>query len=261
MKKFFSAFLALLLLIPLTACGAAPTASVSPSAKPVTLTIFAASSLTDVLNQIAARYKTAAPDVTLTFDFDSSGTLQTQIQSGADCDIFFSAAEKQMDALDSAGLLLPGTRADLLGNVLVVVAPKGNPANINSFADAAAAGSIALGNSDVPAGQYAQEVFTNMGLWNDALLSKATLGTDVKEVTSWVSEGAVDCGVVYATDANAAGLQIVASAPADSLTTPIVYPAAVLAASANPDAAKAFLAYLRSDAATAVFEAAGFTKP
>ncbi|MCL2342903.1 MAG: molybdate ABC transporter substrate-binding protein, partial [Firmicutes bacterium] len=190
-----------------------------------------------------------------------SGTLQTQLEEGADCDVFLSAAEKQMDALDGEGLLLAGSRVDLLQNELVLVAPKGNPANIRTFEDAARADSVALGNSDVPAGQYAREIFTNLGLWTEDFLSRVTLASNVKEVVSWVSEGAVDCGVVYKTDAKAAGLEIAASAPEGSLDTPVLYPAAVLANSANPGAALAFLAFLRSDEATAIFENAGFAIP
>jgi molybdate transport system substrate-binding protein len=229
--------------------------------EPVELIVFAAASMTETLNEIADLYAAVAPNVTLTFNFDSSGTLLTQIQEGAECDVFISAAQRQMNTLDEANGLLAGTRINLVENKIALVVPEGNPANIHSFDDAANASSIALGNSDVPVGQYSEEIFTNMGVWNDAFLSRVTLGSNVKEVTTWVSEGVVDCGVVYATDAFSAGLEIVADAPAGMLKTPVVYPAAALADTADADAAKAFLDYLRSSEAAAVFESVGFAIP
>jgi len=224
--------------------------------------------MTETLTQIAELYKTAAPNVTLTFTFDSSGTLKTQIAEGADCDVFISAAQKQMNELDKASdkntegldFVLSDTRFNLLENQVALVVPKGNPAGIKSFDDVANAEKIALGNADVPVGQYSQEIFTNMGVW-DALQSKITFGSNVKEVTTWVSEGTVDCGVVYSTDAIAAGLEIVAYAPAGMLKTPVLYPAAAMKVSKNADAAKAFLDYLKSDACAKVFESAGFSIP
>lgn len=249
-----------------TAAQATPEAT---EAAPVSLTVFAAASMTETLTEIAGMYKEAAPNVTLTFNFDSSGTLKTQIQEGADCDIFISAAQKQMNQLDisadssvnTEGLdfVLAGSRINLLENKVVLVVPEGNPAGITSFDDIAAdkISMIALGNSDVPVGQYSQEILTNMGIW-DAIQSKVTFGSNVKEVTSAVSEAAVDCGIVYATDAYSAGLTVAAEAPADMLKTPVTYPAAVLNTSSNPEAAQAFLDYLKTDDAKAVFEKVGF---
>ena len=215
--------------------------------------------MTETMEEIAVLYKTIAPEVTLVYNFDSSGTLLTQIQEGADCDIFISAAQRQMNTLDDAGELLAGTRFDLVENRVALVVPDGNPANIHTFEDAANASLLALGNSDVPVGQYSEEIFTNMGVWNDEFLSRVTLGGNVKEVTTWVSEGSVDCGVVYATDAFSAGLEIVADAPEGTLQTPVVYPAAAIGATQNADAAIAFLEYLRSPEASAVFESVGFS--
>ena len=243
---------------PSASPSATPSAS-TPAATPVELHIFAAASLTDVLNSASALWQQQYPNVKLTFTFDSSGTLSTQIQQGADCDVFLSAAEKQMNDLSSGGYIDDSTRVDLWGNQLVLVVPNGNPAGITSFEDAATkAKSIAIGNSDVPAGQYAQQVFTNMGVW-DQIQAKATLGSDVKEVTSWVSQGAADCGVVYATDAAAAGLQAVATPPDGTLTTPVTYPGAVIKSTPNAAEAADFLAFLQSDTCSALFTAAGFT--
>lgn len=224
---------------------------------PTELIVFAAASMTETLDQIAALYKTVAPNVTLVFTYDSSGTLLTQIQSGAPADVFVSAAQKQMNTLDEESALLAGSRFDLVENKVALVVPSGNPANINSFDDAIAAASIALGNSDVPVGQYSEEIFTTLGVW-DEVSAKATLGANVKEVTTWVGEAVVDCGIVYATDAFSAGLDIVADAPEGTLATPVVYPAAALAASENPEAAQAFLDYLKSPEAAAIFASVGF---
>lgn len=286
MKKF-ALLLALSLLMGLTACNSAPAAGTTPPAPPastpetaaptespagetVELYVFAAASMTETLKEIADQYREIAPNVTLVYTFDSSGTLKTQIEQGADCDLFISAAQKQMDQLDAANttvntdgldFVASDTRIDLLQNKVVLVVPDGNPADIQSFADV---GSdkltlIALGNSDVPVGQYSEEIFTSMGLWDDLnAAGKITFGTNVKEVTSQVGEGAVDCGVVYATDAYSAQLTPVDEAPEGSCK-PVVYPAAVMKNSAHPAEAQAFLDYLTSDAAAAVFESVGFS--
>lgn len=261
MKRMILA-LTLAALLGLTACsGPAPKDS-----GPVELHVFAAASLTETLTEIAEQYKEAAPDVSLVFTFDSSGTLQSQIESGADCDLFLSAAQKQMNALDASAeggqdYIDSSTRMDLLKNTVVLVVPEGNPADVQSFEDAASdkVTLIALGNSDVPVGQYSEEIFTYLGLW-DSLNEgqKITFGTNVKEVTSQVSAAAVDCGVVYGTDAYSAGLTVVAEAPEGSCNPP-VYPAAVLKGSAHPEEAKAFLDYLSTDAAVSVFTSVGFT--
>ena len=268
MKKLLTASLALALTLSLAACGGEPAKEEN-----VDLTVFAAASLTEALNEIAQDYKSVAPDVTLTFNFDSSGTLKTQIEEGADCDVFLSAAQKQMNQLDATAdpavndkgldFVLQGTRVDLLENKVVLVVPDGNPAGVTSFEDVNTdkVKLIALGNSDVPVGQYSEEIFTSMGVW-DALntAQKITFGTNVKEVTSQVSEAAVDCGVVYTTDASSAGLEIVTSAPEGS-HKPVIYPAAVLNTTKHEDEAKAFLNYLQDEDATAVFESVGFSVP
>lgn len=244
---------------------------VEPAAESVELTIFAAASMTETLEEIAELYKNVAPHVTFVFNFDSSGVLLTQIKEGAHADLFISAAQKQMNELDiNAGedknpngldMLLSDSRFNLVENEVVLIVPNGNPGNIQSFDDIANCASLAIGNSDVPVGQYSEEILTNMGIWNDALFGKTTFGSNVKEVTTWVAEGVVECGIVYATDAYSAGLTIVASAPADTLQTPVVYPAAVLNITQNEEAALAFLAFLQSSEASDIFRFVGFSIP
>jgi len=282
MKKLLALTLALAMALALCACGtkkddasAQAEASTSPSAtgKTVTLNVFAAASMTETLNQIIEKYKTVAPNVTVKPTYDSSGTLYTQIKEGADCDLFISAAQKQMNQLDGTlkddkdknpdGLdkIDTTTRKNILENKVVLVVPKDNPAGIKSFKDIANAKLIALGNSDVPVGSYSLDVLKSLGLDIKTLESagKVSYGSNVKEVTTQVSEGSVDCGIVYATDAYSAGLTVVDTATKD-MCKPVVYPAAVLKDSKNADAAKAFLDYLSTDDAMKVFEKVGFTK-
>lgn len=270
-----------LMLTALFGCGQASQtadgAQDTQSAQTTELTVFAAASMTETLNQIAEDYKTVDPNVSLTFNFASSGDLLSQIKEGADCDVFISAAPKQMNALDGSlkddadknpdGLdeLLDGTRIDLLENKVVLAVPEGNPKGIESFdklADQLGAGEVflAIGNSDVPVGQYTRKIFAHYGLDEQSLADAGVLtyGSNVKEVTTQVSEGAVDCGIIYATDAYSAGLESVDEATAD-MCGQVIYPAAVLRNSAHPDEAKAFLDYLTGEDAGRVFESVGFT--
>jgi molybdate transport system substrate-binding protein len=213
--------------------------------------------MTESLTAIAEEFKLANPGVNVIFTFDSSGTLQTQIEEGAEADLFVSAAQKQMNALTEKELVNTATRFDLLENKVALVVPDGNPKNILTFEDAAAAEKIALGGADVPVGAYSEEIFTAMGVWDD-MQSRITFGANVKEVAAWVKEGVADCGVVYATDAVAQKLQVVASAPDGTLKTPIVYPAAALIGAKNTAAADAFLAFLKTPAAQKILTDAGF---
>ena len=270
-----------LMLTALFGCGQASQtadgAQDTQSAQTTELTVFAAASMTETLNQIAEDYKTVDTNVSLTFNFASSGDLLSQIREGADCDVFISAAPKQMNALDGSfkddadknpdGLdeLLDGTRIDLLENKVVLAVPEGNPKGIESFdklADQLGAGEVflAIGNSDVPVGQYTRKIFAHYGLDEQSLADAGVLtyGSNVKEVTTQVSEGAVDCGIIYATDAYSAGLESVDEATAD-MCGQVIYPAAVLRNSAHPDKAKAFLDYLTGEDAGRVFESVGFT--
>lgn len=280
MKKLFSLVLALSMALALTACsGSADTDSTTDdttetTAKPVELYVFAAASMQESLDQVIEAYKAVAPEVAVVATYDSSGTLKTQIQEGADCDVFISAAPKQMNQLDAEGgeentegldLVNSATRLDLLENKVTLAVPEGNPKGIESFdqlAELLASGDVflAMGNSDVPVGQYTQKIFTYYGLNEETLASSGVLtyGSNVKEVTTQVSEGTVDCGVIYATDAFSAGLTVVDEATAE-MCGQVIYPAAVMKNSANPDAAKAFLDFLSTDEAMACFEAVGFS--
>lgn len=237
--------------------------------------IFAAASMTETLSELGDHFQKEHPEIELTFNFDSSGTLKTQIQEGADCDLFISAAQKQMNALDITadkeknpdGLdcIDPDTRLDLLENKVALVVPEGNPKNIRSYEDLAKRlndGSVllAMGNADVPVGQYTQKIFDYYKLDEEKLTEAGllTYGSNVKEVTTQVAEGAVDCGVIYQTDAYSAGLDIVDTAT-EEMCGKVVYPAAVLKASKHPEAAKQFLEYLQGDQANEVFTKVGFT--
>lgn len=287
MRKLFALLIAAAMVLSLTACAApaadepapateetaAPEETV-PEAEPVELIVFAAASMTETMNQIAELYKAKAPNVTLTYNFDSSGTLKTQIQEGAECDLFISAGQKQMNQLDITAdpevntdkldFVLEGTRINLLENRVTLCVPEGNPKDIKSFddlADKLKEGSVlmAMGNSDVPVGQYTQKILAFYGLDEEKLAKDGviTYGTNVKEVTTQVTEASVDCGVVYCTDAFSAGLTPVDYATKE-MCGQVIYPAAVLNVSKNQKAAKEFLAYLQTDEAMKVFEAVGF---
>ncbi len=240
------------------------------------LVVFAAASMTETLTEISELYGKVNPDVALVFNFDSSGTLKTQIQEGAECDIFISAGQRQMDQLDITAdpavntegldMVKEGSRVDLLENRIVLCVPEGNPRGIASFEGLAEMLQreeilFAMGNADVPVGQYTQKILAYYGLDEAALAArgKITYGTNAKEVTTQISEAAVDCGVVYCTDAFSAGLEIADYASAE-MCGQAVYPAAVMKNAANPDEAQAFLDYLRGDEAMAVFERVGFAK-
>lgn len=264
-----------------TSAGPASAAAASAkAAAPVTtakgeekeVIVLAAASMQETLEEIQELYKDVDPAVTLVYNFDSSGTLKTQIEEGAPCDIFISAAQKQMNELDrgtddAAGLdlLEPGTRIDLLENKVTLVVPAGNPENITSFDDMAAKlrnGDIlmAVGNSDVPVGQYTQKIFEYLGLNEEELAraGKLTYGTNVKEVTTQISEGAAACGIIYATDAFSAGLEVVAEA-APEMCGQVIYPAAILKQAPEMEAARAYLTYLTAGPAMQVFESVGFS--
>ncbi len=294
MKKIVALLLALVMVLALAACGSSTTttapaateapaaaeepAAEEPAAEPVEeveLIVFAAASMTETLTEIKGMYEAENPGVTITYNFDSSGTLKTQIQEGADCDLFISAAPKQMNQLDASkdsdanpdGLdfVLQGSRINLLENKVALVVPEGNPKGIESFdqlSELLKSGEVffAMGNSDVPVGQYTQKILAYYELSEEELANAGviTYGSNVKEVTTQVSEASVDCGVVYGTDAFSAGLEVVDTATAE-MCGQVIYPAAVLNVSKNPEAAQAFLDYLRTDAAMAVFENVGFS--
>lgn len=238
-------------------------------AQSVELNVFAAASLQEILEAITEEYTSQNPSVEIHLNLDSSGTLKTQIEQGAPCDLFISAAQKQMDQLDVAAdeALNPDrldfvdsdSRVDLLENKVVLVVPESNPKDIHSFTEIVdRADIVALGNADVPVGQYSEELLNNLGVWDTLNQSgKITFGSNVKEVTTQVSEGVADCGIVYATDAFSAGLEPVDEATED-ICGQVIYPAAVLKTSEYPQQAQDFLTYLQSEEAAEVFESVGF---
>ena len=270
MNKLMKSILSLLCVLALCAgAGAAETA------EPVELIVFAAASMTETLTELKAVYEAEHPGVTIVYNFDSSGTLKTQIENGAECDVFISAAPKQMNQLDkeadpavnTAGLdfVLQGTRINLLENKVALAVPEGNPKGIDSYDSLVQRlrdGTVllAMGNSDVPVGQYTQKIFAFYGLDEEALARSGviTYGSNVKEVTTQVSEAAVDCGIIYATDAFSASLTVVDTATKD-MCGQVIYPAAVLNITQHEDIARDFLAFLTSEAADAVFQAVGFS--
>ena len=296
MKKITALMLCAILLISFAACGTNPSSQPSSSAgapqgetpkadegdketagevTQIDLIVFAAASMTETLNEIKAMYEKDNPGVNLLYSFGSSGTLKTQIEEGAPCDLFISAGQKQMNQLDmtaskevnTAGLdfVKEGTRINILENKVVLVVPAENKKEIKTFdalAEALKNGSVlmAMGNSDVPVGQYTQKILKYYNLDEEELSKKGVIsyGSDVKEVTTQVTAASVDCGVVYCTDAFSAGLTVVDSATAE-MCGQIIYPAAVMKNSTQPEAAQAFLNYLTSDEAMAVFEAVGFS--
>lgn len=286
-RSFLSVVGAVGVAAALTACGGAASSTASSAAasseaasseasgESVELIVFAAASLTETLNAIAETYSAQNPGVTFRFNFDSSGTLKAQIQEGADCDLFLSAGQKQMNQLDitaSADVNPDGldfvdsaTRVDLLENKVVLCVPEGSDKGIDSF-DALAEHLKAkdilfcMGNSDVPVGQYTQKILAYYELDEAALAAAGviTYGSNVKEVTTQVSEASVDAGVVYCTDAFSAGLKVVDEATKE-MCGQVIYPAAVLKAAPNAVAARKFLEYLQTSAAGEVFESVGFT--
>ena len=290
MRKLTALLLTLVMAGSLTACGGAagstPASSAAEPAAPEEtapaetglsgeIIVFAAASMTETLTELKDTFEAANPGVTITYNFDSSGTLKTQIEEGADCDLFISAGQKQMNQLDieaDAAVNTDGldfvdgaTRIDLLENKVTLCVPEGSAKGIESFnalAEALKAGDVllAMGNSDVPVGQYTQKILAYYELSEEELANAGciTYGTNVKEVTTQVSEGSVDCGVIYCTDAFSAGLTIVDYATPE-MCGQIIYPAAVLKTAQNPDATKAFLDYLTGPEATAVFENVGFS--
>ena len=308
-KKLFASLLACALGISLAACGSSSTSSstedteaaaaadeteaadtaseeetteaeepaeeTADTAENVEVVVFAAASMTETLTEISEMYKEVAPNVMLTFNFDSSGTLKTQIQEGAACDLFISAGQTQMKQLDinadpevnTEGLdfVDEDSRVDILENRVTLCVTPDNEAGLESFDDMAAAlqdGSIlmAMGNSDVPVGQYTQRILEYYGLNEEELAASGVIsyGSNVKEVATQIAEGSVDCGVIYCTDAYSEGLNIVDYATAD-MCGQVIYPAAVLKTAAHPEEAQAFLDYLQTDECMAVFEEVGFS--
>ena len=287
MKRIATLSLALALTLGLAACGGGnagtaetPAANsttpaaetTAPQAEPVEVVVFAAASLEATLTEIADLYKEVAPEVTLTFSFESSGTLRTQIIEGAVCDLFISAGQSQMNDLEAgqndtgADYVYSDTRIDFVENKVVLAVPDDNPAGIETFSDLATdkLSLLCIGNDDVPVGSYSLEILDTLGIDIAQLESdgKVTYASNVTEVANQVKEGAVDCGIIYATDAYTYELTVVDQATAD-MCSQVIYPAAVMKSSsgeAAEAAAQAFLDYLHTDEnAIAVLEGVGFT--
>ena len=287
MKRIAALSLALALILGLAACGGGnagtadtPAANsttpaaetTAPQAEPVEVVVFAAASLEATLTEIADLYKEVAPEVTLTFSFESSGTLRTQIIEGAVCDLFISAGQSQMNDLeagqneDGADFVYADTRIDFVENKVVLAMPDDNPAGIETFSDLATdkLSLLCIGNDDVPVGSYSLEILDTLGIDIAQLEAdgKVTYASNVTEVANQVKEGAVDCGIIYATDAYTYELTVVDQATAN-MCSQVIYPAAVMKSSsgeAAQAAAQAFLDYLHTDeSAIAVLEGVGFT--
>ena len=226
----------------------------------VELHILAAASMTDALTEISKTYKKEHENVKFVFNFDSSGTLKTQIEEGAPADIFISAAMKQMDELDKGGFIKKDSIVKLLENKFVLIQPKDAKTEISSFEDVATdkVSMVAIGNADVPVGQYTEQIYKNLGLW-DQVAAKANLATNVRQVLDWVATNNVDCGIVYATDAMIEeNVKVICEAP-QGTCDPVIYPAGVVKSSENAKAAEQFMEYLKTDEAKSVFTAYGFT--
>lgn len=213
-------------------------------------------------DQLIPMFQKKYPNVTVKGAYDSSGKLQTQIEEGLEADVFMSAATKQMKALDEEGMIASDTIAHLLENKIVLIVPAGSQAGLKSFEDIEKAESIALGDpASVPAGQYAEEALTSLGIW-DEIQDKVSLGTNVTEVLNQVAASSADAGIVYATDAASMAdqVEVVAEAPEGSLAKKVIYPVAVVKNTTHKEAAENFVEFLKSEEAIKVFEEYGFTK-
>ena len=211
-------------------------------------------------DELIPMFEEQYPGVTVEGTYDSSGKLQPQIEEGLEADVFMSAATKQMKALDEEGMIASDTIVNLLENKIVLIVPTGSDSKMDSFEKIGDAASIALGDPEsVPAGQYAKEALTNLNVW-DSIQDKVSFGTNVTEVLNQVAAASADAGIVYATDAasKADQVTVVAEAPEGSLEKKVIYPVAVVKATAHEDAAKAFVDFLQTPEAIAVFESYGF---
>ena len=271
MKEHFSLFLILCVSIYLFSGCTSP----QTTDETTEIIVFAAASLSETLTELGDSYMADHSDVNIIFNFESSGTLKTQIQEGAACDLFLSAGQKQMDQLDITAdpainteqldFICPDSRLDLLENTVVLAVPAGNPAGLHSFEDLKTALEkhtvlLAIGNADVPVGQYSQQILSWFGIDAQKLAEAGciTYGANAKELTTQISESTVDCGIIYATDAFSAGLTVVDTA-ATKMCGQVIYPAAVLKTASQPEAAQEFLNFLTTPQADSVFTKVGFT--
>ena len=258
---------AVAMLAVLTACGQTESKGEKENGeknegkKPVTeLTVLAAASMTDAMQEIGEAYQETHENIEFTYQFDSSGTLKTQIEEGAPADIFISAATKQMEELVQGELVAEDSVFPWLENKVVLIVPKDSEDGPDSFEDAAEeeVPMIAIGNEDVPVGQYTQTIYQNLGLWEN-IQAKANLASNVRQVLDWVATGNAPCGVVYATDAQIEkNVKVVCEAPKGSCD-PVIYPAGLVSASKEKEEAAEFLEYLKTEEVSEILEAYGFT--
>ena len=231
------------------------------------INVFAAASMTETLNQIKAKYEEANKNIQVNLNLDSSGTLKTQIENGADCDLFISAAPKQMNGLQDLNLVNTESRVNLLENKVALATSQNNPKNVFSFDDMASrlAGEegfiLGMGNSDVPVGQYTQKILQYYSLNESELAAagKISYGNNVKAVTTAVANEGVACGVIYQTDAFSANLHVVATATA-AMCGQVIYPAALMANAKQAEEAGKFFEYLKGEEAMVIFESVGFSR-
>lgn len=246
---------------PKTADAARTEADITESAPDVQILIAAAASLKySYEDELIPMFEAKNPGVKVEATFDSSGKLQTQIEEGLEADVFMSAAVRQMSELAEDNLIDADSVIDLLENKIVLIVPEGVDAKVSSFTDITNADVIAIGDPEsVPAGQYAKEALTSLGLW-DEVEAKSTKGTNVTEVLNWVAEGSADAGIVYATDAKTSdSVLVIAEAPEGSLAQKVIYPVGIVSTSSNQDAAQKFVDFLQTGEALAVFEQYGFS--
>lgn len=257
-----------------TASSTPPIATVTKSVQnetdeaklqPAELYIFIAASLSNALTELQEIYREKQPNVTLFFNADSSSTLKTQIEEGATCNIFFSAAMKQMNELDALGLIETSTKTPLLENKVVLIKPSNSSTLVTNFDNIFNAKNIALAGADVPVGAYAREIFNTLGITDKVEALEINQCANVTAVLTSISEGSNEVGIVYATDANSVKdkVEIIATASSDSLKTPVLYPVAAVKQTSSTEEIKAasddFLSFLTSEEAIRVFESYGFT--
>ena len=256
------------MLLPLISCAFMALTGCKNKEEKKDVYIFAAASMTETLNQIKTKYMEAHQDVNLLFNFKGSGDLQTQIEQGADCDLFISAAPKQMNNLQNENLIDVSTRINLLENKVVLATTQENPSNVTGFQNTVdriladeSGFVVAVGEfpNKVPAGEYANKIYQSLDLTINDHTGHFTKESDVKGVTAKVSNGGAACGVIYATDAYSAGLKTIETATKEQCGGQVIYPAAVTANAKQADLAKAFLEYLQGSEAKAIFESVGFT--
>lgn len=255
MKRIFTILIiAFCLTLSVVGCNS------SGASEETTITLAAAASLKNCLDhELIPMFEKQYPNIKIQTTYDGSGKLQSQIEEGAPIDLFISAAMKQMDALAEQGLMLEDSIVQLLENKVVLIVPENSTKEIHTFEDIVKGDSIAIGDPEsVPAGQYAKEALTNLGIW-DKLSDKLSLGTNVTEVLNWTMEGSADVGIVYSTDAaSTPKVQVVCEAPEGSVSK-VIYPVGIVKNSQNEEAAKNFITFLQTDEAMKIFESYGFT--